>query len=306
MNRTATISTVKAPIKELSMFVNYHINSGIDMVILFLDDPHDTAFSFFLDYSKVHVTLCTDEYWDQSRSCGTRPASIEERQNINVNKGAAIASDYGCEWIIHIDSDELIQATTNLKSELARCKKVDAIKFTVLEAVSERTHYENIFMPIWFKANPTWRRIGLAQKLGCKRAIFEGEYFRGHLASKMAIRVSSKIKKYRIHDAETFCGKLDVDSTDSIKLLHFDCIGIENWITKWHRRLDGTAIAKDMRENRRKQMGLFEAAINKDKEALVHLYGALHKIPLYEKLVLFLLGMLKKISIDPTLFERRQ
>jgi len=39
MTKVALISTVKGPTNEILMFVHYHLNSGLDEIILFFDDP---------------------------------------------------------------------------------------------------------------------------------------------------------------------------------------------------------------------------------------------------------------------------
>ena len=47
MEKSAIISTVKAPLSQLQMYVNYHLNLGIDEIILFLTILWMKGSSFF-------------------------------------------------------------------------------------------------------------------------------------------------------------------------------------------------------------------------------------------------------------------
>ena len=62
--KIAIVSTVKGPLNELLMFINYHLNIGIDQIILFFDDPQDTCIDQIdAKYKNVHAVKCTEEYW---------------------------------------------------------------------------------------------------------------------------------------------------------------------------------------------------------------------------------------------------
>jgi len=301
MTRIAVISTVRAPIHELRMFVNYHLNIGIDEIILFFDDPLDEALGAFGDYQNVSTVACTDEYW--LKNSGHNPSVFGDKQITNVNKGAQIAEEKDCDWIVHIDSDELIYPATNIKHTLANCS-ADALRFSLMEAASEKEDYDNIFATTLFKKPSSERKLKLAKLFGCSHAIFENEYFRGHTASKMALRVSPKIHVYGVHGPN----KYDIDTTvmentSAIKLLHFDCVGFESWNTKWGIRFNGSCNSLTMRPNRVKQFQAYIQAKQDSKKSQFKLFKRLHIIAKREKATLFLLGMLKRVKINQSLFD---
>jgi len=294
MSSLAIIATVKAPIEQLKFFINYHLNVGADQIILFFDDPNDKDIEQIQHYELVTVIPCTTEYWEKSTS--QRPNSIEKRQVTNVNKGIQIALDKKCNWIAHIDSDELLNPKQDIKEVLKYCK-ADAIRFELLEAAPEREYYKNIYEPTLFKKKPTTLQIRMAKLLGCRRSIYNNEYLRGHLKSKMAIKLNSKIRKFGIHGPIDFDDSITIIDTKKIQLLHYDCVGIENWKLKWSRRLDGSATAEKMRGNRNEQFMAYTRAAKIGNTELSKVYQKIHTIPVYEKIVLFALGMLTRVTI---------
>ncbi len=303
------VSTVRAHIEDLKKFVYYHLNIGCDYIVLFYDDPENAAYNVFVNESKVIEIVCSSNYWSMQNS--GRPTSIEERQEINVNNGAAILANRGCDWIIHIDVDELIRPLKDIKKILQKTN-FEAIRFTLLEAVpkniNNKIYNTNIFKQFPKKhANIKFKVLNLLCSLGLLNSIFEKEFFRGHTNSKMAIRIQKNIGKYRIHDAKKFDNSnLIVEETKYIELLHFDCVGIENWKLKWDRRLDGSGKATNMRDNRRKQLLLYKKERNSDPDKLRSLYKRLYFIPKHEQLLLYVFGMLKKIKLDEILFSNHQ
>lgn len=295
--KIAIVSTVKAPISELKIFVEHHCKIGIDHIILFFDDPEDDAFDYFANYGNVVAIACDEHYWVETAS--NRPVNIEGRQVLNANKGFIIAKENSCDWIIHIDSDELIYPTNRLHDLLNNCN-ADLLKFEVLEAVSEKKEYEHIFVPSLFKRTPNQFQIKLAQLFGCRSAIYNGEFFRGHLASKVAVKISENILSLGIHGPKFSSGDVILKSTRRIKLLHYDCIGFEAWKRKWSRRFDGTATASEMRENRQQQFDEFRSALEEGDEALSVLYQKMQVIPKKERAVLHKLNMLIRLDINLT------
>jgi hypothetical protein len=283
------------------MFVNYHLNIGIDEIILFFDDPLDTAIDVFSQYQNVSTIACTSEYW--FKKSGNTPSVFGDKQITNVNQGVQIAIEKGCDWIVHIDSDELINPSTNIKFILANCS-ADALRFSLLEASSEKENYDNIFAATLFKEPSSGRKQTIAKFLGCFHALYENEYFRGHTASKMAIHVSTKIQMYGVHGPKEYdMNTTIIENTSDINLLHFDCVGFESWNTKWSRRFDGSCKSLTMRPNRVKQLQAYIQAKQLGGKALSSLYKRFHIIPIREKVILFLLGMLTRVKLDQSLFD---
>lgn len=304
MTKIAVVSMVKAPLHELKLFVHYHLNIGIDEIILFFDDPEDPALELFPRFPQVTTIACSADYW--SNITGERPDIFSTRQIINVNEGVRNATEKGCNWVVQIDSDELIRPSTGIKRALENCN-ADVLRFKVMEAVSERINYDNIFIATLFKNEPSDAKIKAAKMLGCSQAFFKDEYFRGHTASKMAVKLSQKIQKHGVHGPREYDKNSTIfKNTDEISLLHYDCVGFVSWNTKWGERHDGSCKTVSMRENRKSQLLAYGHAKQAGPEALSTLYKRFQIIPRREKVVLTLLGMLQKVKLEQSLFQSPQ
>lgn len=301
MVKTAIVSTVRAPIEDLRHYVHYHLNIGIDEIILFLDDPLDEGVDAFAQYSKVTSVACSASYWNTN---GGRPEFVGARQTVNVNNGAKIAAEKQCNWLIHIDNDELINPLVDIKQVLANTNG-EAVRFTLLEAVSEQGCCEHIFIPQLFRKQSKKTIIQEAKLLGCSKAFFENRYFRGHGASKMAVRITSEIKQYGIHTAMKHYGMLAVENSEQLQLLHYDCIDFGTWIRKWMRHVDGTGISNGLGNHRQKQLALYRQARGEGHKELFALYKRLYHLPKKEQKILHVLGMLTTVKIDHDLFEHK-
>ncbi len=62
MVKIAIVSMVKAPLNELRVFVHYHLNIGIDEIILLFDDPQDPGLEAFSPISAVTHIACSEDY----------------------------------------------------------------------------------------------------------------------------------------------------------------------------------------------------------------------------------------------------
>ena len=299
MNTICTISTIKAPLGETLMFVNYHLNIGIDQIIVFFDDPDDVAADCLKDYPAVTCVRCDDSYWKQYG--GLRPAAIEDRQVVNNNNGLEMARSRGIQWAIFIDHDELVYPVGDLKNILSALR-TDVIRFTIHEAISEEEHYDNIYVPTLFKKPAGPLQIRAAMLLGCRRAFFEGGYFRAHLDSKVAVRVNAEVRMMGIHGPSSAGDSVVEKTTTQVKLLHYDCVGIDSWKSKWLGRMNVSAV-KGLRGRRKTQLDLFASAIRNDGEDLRRLYRQVYLIPKYEQAILRGLNMLTVVQIDGKYFE---
>lgn len=305
MERLAIISTVKAPLNQIQMYINYHLNLGVDEIILFFDNPIDEGIQFFENHQNVTVVSCSEQYWLQRE--GTRPHLLPDRQIVNVNEGVKIAIKKNCRWITHIDCDELIQPLTDVKKILLNCR-ADALRFRLLEAVSDQEFYEHIFMPTLFKKESSNLQIWTAKILGLSKLFYQNKYFRGHKSSKMVIKVSSKIEKYGIHKPDQCDHNFIVKEVDELRLLHYYCIGFSNWASKFEERaqelLESNNLKKHFVNYSGPQFQDYLQARNEGDQQLVALYRRLHKISKREQQILFLLGMLEEVVLSQDFFDR--
>jgi hypothetical protein len=298
----AICSTVRAPLNELIYFVNFHLNVGVSKIILFFDDPEDEGARFFDGRDDVIVVRCDREYWETR--AGGLTNDLDERLLGNRRAGLQMAQDLGCDWYAMVDSDELIYPGGSL-SALLDASKADVLIPAMREAIPEQERYHHIFEPNHFKVPSGKIRIRLAKLFGCKSAIYENRYFRGHGGSKSLVRMSAagKIHEYSSHGPRRYDRSLKKRRTSKIELLHYDCIGIENWMEKWNLRTSGSLRSTRMGRARRLQCDSYLKAKENGADALSALYNGTFVIPPREVKLLGRLGMVRRIELDPALFR---
>jgi hypothetical protein len=287
------IATVRSPVNELLEFTGHHLAAGIDAIILFFDDPNDPAIGSLAAHSNVISIVCDAGYWDQRRSA--RPGNIETRQIANVNFGLQLARARSYDWIIHLDGDELLSAQNAIGTVLSRYS-ADVVRFAMKEAVAEHDHYTSRFQATLFREPLTTegrRRLASLSPADLDGVLLEGEYFRAHSGSKVAVRLNSRLLRMGIHGPER--PTMPEVQTSQIVLLHYDCVGIEDWQRKWLRRMDSSGTAIGMRPARAKQLDLFQKVYG-DESRERALYGRLHRVSPRQRELLLEIGLLTVIS----------
>jgi len=293
----ALSSCVKAPLEYLIQQTNYHFNIGVDHVIFFFDDPKDKAIAHFSNHKKVTCFPCDTAHWEPH---GGRPKSVEERQIVNFQIGAQVAKDLGMKWLCNIDHDELIHPNGDLCELLSRINTDQYIP-EVREAVCTRLHYDSIFHAEYFKSNPTPARSRWAKKYGCQNAFVGGRYLRGHNASKAIVNLSADVDIYGIHRSK---GKnLTSKMGNMFYLLHFDSVGIDGWIEKWHQRYEDNRKFSSMGDTRHELLSYYANAVSKGKQALTKAYRRFYCLGPYERFILKRCKILERIKLDKTLFN---
>jgi hypothetical protein len=288
-DRVCLIATVRSPVNELLEFARYHLAAGVEKIVLFFDDPDDPAAAALADVGKVVSIRCDAAYWAARRM--QKPDAIEHRQIANANFALQIARAEGYDWIAHIDSDELLLAERPLGLVLAEYS-ADVVRFDIKEAVAEQDFYVCRFETTLFRQPLTEdrrKRLASIAPADIQGILFEGEYFRAHTVSKAAVRLNSRIESMGIHGPRS--PRLSEVQTPKIVLLHYDCIGIDDWRRKWVRRLDASGTATGMRAARVTQMKLFAQAYG-DESAERALYALMHKVTERQKELLLGLDLM--------------
>lgn len=299
--QTCIVSTVRAPLDDTLRFAFYHLNTGMDALILFFDDPEDPAIERLRPFGRITVIACDDTYWQAAGI--SRNASIEARQIFNADRGLSIAKTMHMDWIIHIDSDELIYTRVPL-GELLSGAESDVVRFDIREAIPRNPNAKEAFDGISLFKRPSSRlKRAIVILLGCRHAVYHREYFRGHLESKSAVRVDADIPGMGIHWPKHSGMSSGIVTDERIVLLHFESCSFSAWNEKWARRSDGSASASKLRGNRKRQFEAYRAAAAKDTEALRTLYRRFYLIPPYELRILKTLDMIERIELDPSLFD---
>ena len=304
----AIVGTFRASLSDTIRYVTYHINTGIDHLFLFFDDPADPAIDTLVEYKKVTCFRCDDEYWSKS-GVTVLPSDLNQKQIINANVGLRLAREMGIDWITHIDSDELLYAKEGIATALSRiAPNVEVISFQVLEAVPEQLEYEFMFAEVrLFKR--THRRLNriffaLAKALGCKSVFYNGEYFRGHHC-KTALRTGASVKSMGIHEPVKDDERpFETIKVRHIKLLHYDACAFTTWRKKWSIRLDGT-ISVNVRGNRKQQWEEIDQAFRQGEGKLTDLYKRMHFVSRRQQHVLRCLGLLENIRLKTTFFATK-
>ena len=294
------VSTVRSTVGELLDFTHFHLNAGVDWIVLFCDDPHDPALSSLESFGGVTVVPCDDAFWRKQRI--ERPEIIEHRQMANANLALRWTRQFGFNWLIHIDSDELLVADTDLR-EILSAESADVVRFPMKEAVAERESYQSRFQATLFREPLSPAQFACLTPEDHASLLFEDEYFRGHTASKVAVRVNSAVQSVGIHGVTK--PKLPESASQKITLLHFDCVGLEDWKSKWKRRLDGSGTAAGMRPARARQLELFKQA-HGDPAAERAIYARLHMVNEAQRQRLLALGLLSEIRCEQRKFRSRR
>jgi hypothetical protein len=328
MSSVCIVTTLQAPLHETLMFVNYHLNIGVDHLYLFFDDPTDAAADALARRSRVTSVRCDLEYWNRDDS--PRPSSIIERQKVNARAGLDLARRAGLDWIVHIDSDELLYSEKRFDELLADVPEgVQALKFPTMEGVLDRLEYDRPFEEIsQFKVHPATlgkkllvtpeertrlsrdaaafrRKLRCARLLGCATAPAEG-YLRGHIEGKSAVRTNADVQGLDCHEPiPTARDTIRATVADRAWLLHFDCRGFAGWKEKW-QRLNRHG-AEWMSAHRRRNVERFAAISETGADSrLSALYEELYFVRPYDQFILTRLGLLRRLHLDPMLFDDRE
>ncbi len=297
-------STVRAPVKDTLAFAWYHLNVAIDHVFLFLDDPGDPATPELSKSDRITCIPCDGAHW---RSTGSpRPGVIEDRQRANANVALDRVREWGFDWIIHVDSDELIHPGRNLREVLDEVPvRFGAVRFQLMEAVPKTLECDLAFTDMsLFRVQVDPTREEAAREAGCSEAFVHGRYLRGHKSSKVAVRTELDVLDLGIHKPSLRSGKVLVLDSPEISLLHFDSRGFTPWKRKWESRLDGSAPARELSPVRTRQMSAFIQLRDREEELLEY-YRELYMMPRdgIHRQVLCELGMLRRIKLAESLFR---
>jgi hypothetical protein len=326
MSSVCVVTTLQAPLHETLMFVNYHLSIGVDHIYLFFDDPTDAAADALARRPRVTCVRCDLEYWSSSRSRMHR--TINERQRQNARAGLDLARRAGFDWIVHIDSDELLYSHKRIDELFAGVPEdVHTLKFPTMEGVVDRFEYHRPFEEIsLFKVHPARlggnlritpaerdrlardaaafrRKLRWGRLLGCASISADG-YLRGHTEGKSAVRTSADVEGLGCHEPIPIAkDTLRASVADGAWLLHFDCRGFASWKDKW-QKLNRPGV--ELSRHRRRSVQRFEAiSETRDASRFFAFYKELYFVRPYDRFILTRLGLLKRLDLDPMLFNDR-
>jgi hypothetical protein len=324
MSSVCVVTTLQAPLHETLMFVNYHLSIGVDHMFLFFDDPTDAAADALARRSRVTCVRCDLEYWNSSRSPTHR--TINERQRLNARAGLDLARRAGFDWIVHMDSDELLYSHKRMGELFGEVpEEVHTLKFPTLEGVVDRFEYQRPFQEIsLFKVHPAElggnfrvtpaerarlsrdaaafrRKLRWGRLLGCGSISADG-YLRGHPIGKSAVRTGADVEGMNCHEPiPTAKDSLRASVADGAWLLHFDCRGFASWKDKW-QKLNSPGV--ELSPHRRRYVQRFVAiSETRDASRLSAFYKEVYFVRPYDRFILTRLGLLRRLDLDPMLFN---
>jgi len=320
--RIATLTTLKGPLKETLLFVRYHLSAGIEKMFLFFDDPADPAIASLRDNPRVDCVPCDRHHWG---STDPRPLAIEERQHYNAWRGLRLAREQGFDWVIHIDSDELVYSKCGLERLFGTLDpSVQVLHFPTLEAIPEKLAFENVFAEARFfrVAAPqvhgrkheriklrlrleSYQRLRPVVALLNDRDFFGESFLLGHVLGKSATRANAPVASIWNHypnpvEGETLRTKVAKEAW----LLHYDACGFDAWATKWKRRYTDEARCIGLPPRRQRQGDRFISLYrNNDVEGLKQLYKELYFLSGKELAILRAFGYVRKLTVPAANFS---
>ncbi|WP_340106392.1 glycosyltransferase family 2 protein [Rhodohalobacter sp. 8-1] len=327
----ATVTTLKAPLEETLSFIHYYLNSGIDRMYLFFDDPDDPAISQIEHDERLTIYRCDEAHWSDFGI--SSESTIQDKQEKNATLAFQMAGKSGIEWLLHVDHDELIYGPGSLKGYFSTVpSEIEILRFPVMEAIPQQDAYTNAFAEIslfkvydalpvsddrfftspknkaiqYEKAKWWYRRRKVADLLGSNHAKYHtGRIFlHGHQVGKSATRTSAKISSIKCHlpePAEHSVPEMKV--SERFYVLHYDCMGFESWKNKWTSRLTGASNFDTRQFSAYRNSILEDFKKHSDEGSLLDLYKNFYHLNSFEKFLLRSTGLLKKIRHNPALFK---
>jgi hypothetical protein len=242
---------------------------GIDHMYLFFDDPNDQSIPCLEKNNRLSLFRCDDAHW--SRLGLTSGSKIQLKQEQNSTLSFHMARESGFEWMIHLDHDELMYGPYSIKHFFnSVSKKIDIVRFPVMEAMPQKRSYENPYLEIsdfkvynalsattqGFTTNPKniarqekaaslWHlKKRIARVLRSAHITYDigNNFLHGHQVGKSASRTSANISVIKNHiPAPAENSKPELKVSQSFYVLHYDCMGFDSWKHKWKSRITGDA-----------------------------------------------------------------
>lgn len=103
--RWGTVSTIRAPLRQIARFAAHHLDLGATALHLYLDAPDPEAQAFLSRDPRLHVTPCDDAYWQATGK--PRMEAHQLRQAHNATRALSQVAD-SLDWLGHIDVDEFL------------------------------------------------------------------------------------------------------------------------------------------------------------------------------------------------------
>lgn len=219
----ATVTTLKESLEVTLNFVAHHLCLGASEVWLFFDDPVDEAIEMVSGDDRIRVVRCDSAFWGGAEN---RPDAHQARQKHNARLAY---KDTDCDWIIHLDADEFLQADQSIGSMLQ-----NATHDVLRVAPYEMLHYKrsgiggnptHIFRGV---LPPTAQGKRIASKAYGEFADILSGGMLSHTAGKFFVRTGITGAELSIH-GPFVNGKRDNGVNAPARLLHLHGGDYDEW-----------------------------------------------------------------------------
>ncbi|KAF2764374.1 hypothetical protein EJ03DRAFT_32067 [Teratosphaeria nubilosa] len=209
---TAIVTTALHPGHSFQRWLDHHLNKcSIDKIVVYMDDPlEQSTFKTWIGNRNVELLAGTQIARDM-----TPESRIMVRQEAHVTDAINRLLHQGYEWLLHIDTDELLYEASGAFS-WSRLENIGLVHFTNHEAVPLDHDTDDLFNSTLFRTNGRSNKDFLAYGNG-----------------KSAVRLSHGVKPAGPHSFEGYHGDvLEMPANDAV-ILHYPSPTFSSWVAKY-------------------------------------------------------------------------
>lgn len=246
--KIAIVTTLRDAGPMLDSFVTYHLRNGFARLYLFFDDPADPDLARLAGHPMVSAIAHDEvlrERWARLPEYAIYGAHIGRevmaRQVLNVALAQDLARQDGCDWLLHIDSDELFFAPKQAVAAHfleVNALPVDTVCYRNFEAVPEKADIIDPFREVdLFKVPPElgagpFDRNGYA--LLANTPQIPQKRFHFYRNGKAAVRLGARdMRPGGVHRFGRPGGTTNEAQATDAFVLHYPCCGFDAFWQKY-------------------------------------------------------------------------
>lgn len=242
--RVAIVSTMREPGQALASWIRYHLGVGFDRIYLFFDDPEDADQEIARPFPQVTVIPQDALLRAKYPLLGNFPRLAKEvtgfyyaRQLLHMELATRMALMDGCQWLLHLDDDELFFTPTMAIArvfERAQQTTVQQVAFLNHEAVPMAWDIGDRFVDVrYFKRNPYQVSADQLPEIANFWMARRGGYFSGYVSGKPAVRVQPGLTARGAHRFARMGGDIPTEPSADAWILHYAHCGYEGFRRKY-------------------------------------------------------------------------
>lgn len=291
----------REPAEVIRRFVSYYHGIGAERIFVYLDGVPEAGEASEIEEvaAKPYVSLsfCDEVFWSDALGAQERFLTTKLSHIFRT----CIAHN-GSDWLLFCDADEFL-ATDRSVSEILDLvpPSVPGIRIHNTEAIwgpEDNIHglfdcgYERRGFSRWgkfFLSPLTYGRAWIALKRGTS----------GHVEGKHMLRRGVEPEKMGSHFSTVngapvpYLHELKPELSET-RIVHYDAMGYERWLSKWLMRINRTTVSNTMSKSRLHLLREIQASVdNGTSEQAFRRYNALNRWQLF---VLKVLGLVKPLD----------